>query len=95
MDHAPDQVRVNAVCLGPIFTPYHERRTLALGLTLEQYREGAVLRACAPHAQDFTQRKAGRHQTLSRAERAANRQKSRVRARVEHPIGVIKRVFGF
>jgi IS5 family transposase len=27
--------------------------------------------------------------------RATNRQKSRVRARVEHPIGVIKRVFGF
>jgi transposase, IS5 family len=28
-------------------------------------------------------------------ERAKNRTKSTVRARVEHPIGVIKRVFGF
>ena len=28
-------------------------------------------------------------------ERAKNRTKSKVRARVEHPIGVIKRVFGF
>jgi transposase, IS5 family len=57
--------------------------------------QAAVLRACAPHAQDFTQRQAGRQQVLSRAERATNRQKSRVRAKVEHSIGVIKRVFGF
>jgi len=55
----------------------------------------AVLRACAPHARDFTQQKAGRHQPLSRTERAANRLKSRVRAKVEHPFGVIKRIFGF
>jgi IS5 family transposase len=54
----------------------------------------AVLRACAPHARDFTQRKAGRH-ALRQAERATNRWKSRVRARVEHPLGVIKRIFGF
>ncbi len=55
----------------------------------------AVLHACAPHARDFTQRKAGRDRSLNRTERATNRWKSRVRARVEHPIGVIKRVFGF
>jgi IS5 family transposase len=55
----------------------------------------AALRACAPHAQDFTHRKGRRSQPLSAAERATNRRKSRVRARVEHPIGVIKRVFGF
>lgn len=45
--------------------------------------QAAVLRACALHAQDFTQRKAGRQQLLSRAARATNRQKSRVRAKVE------------
>jgi len=55
----------------------------------------AALRACAPHAQDFTHRKGRRSQPLSAAERATNRRKSRVRARVEHPIGVITRVFGF
>jgi len=55
----------------------------------------AVLRACAPHARDFTQRKGGQQQPLSRMERARNRWKSRVRARVEHPLGVIKRIFGF
>ncbi len=41
MDHAPDGVRVNAVCPGPIFTPFHERRILAAGRTLEEYREEA------------------------------------------------------
>jgi transposase, IS5 family len=55
----------------------------------------AVLDVCAPHARDFTHRKGGRARALSHAARATNRWKSRVRARVEHPIGVIKRVFGF
>jgi NAD(P)-dependent dehydrogenase (short-subunit alcohol dehydrogenase family) len=42
VDHAPDGIRVNAVCPGPIFTPFHERRTRELGRTLEQYREDAA-----------------------------------------------------
>jgi IS5 family transposase len=49
----------------------------------------------APSAQDFTNRKGTRHQRLSDAERARNRTKSKVRARVEHPFHVIKQVFGF
>lgn len=57
--------------------------------------QGETIRACAPHARDFTQRKATAHHPLSRLERAKNREKSRVRAKVEHPIGVLKRVFGF
>lgn len=57
--------------------------------------QAAVLSVCAPHARDFTQRKAPAHQPLPPAERAKNRQKSRVRAKVEHSIGVIKRIFGF
>jgi hypothetical protein len=32
---------------------------------------------------------------VNEAERAKNRTKSKIRARVEHSIGVIKRVFGF
>jgi IS5 family transposase len=32
---------------------------------------------------------------VDEVERAKNRIKSKVRAKVEHPIGVIKRVFGF
>jgi len=49
--------------------------------------QAGVLSVCAPHARDFTHRRDG--------SRATNRWKSRIRARVEHPIGVIKRVFGF
>src|SRR5437763_16684002 len=41
-DHAADRIRVNAVCPGPIFTPFHEKRTRELGRTLEQYREDAA-----------------------------------------------------
>ena len=38
----------------------------------------------------------GRHRgVVDEVERAKNRTKSKVRARVEHSIGVIKRVFGF
>jgi len=47
--------------------------------------QAAVLSVCAPHARDFTHRPTA---TLER--RATNRWKSRIRARVEHPIGVIK-----
>jgi 2-hydroxycyclohexanecarboxyl-CoA dehydrogenase len=42
VDHAADGIRVNAVCPGPIFTPFHEKRTRELGRTLEQYREDAA-----------------------------------------------------
>jgi IS5 family transposase len=52
--------------------------------------QAAVLSVCAPHARDFTQRRA-----RTPEERATNRWKSRIRARVEHSIGVIKRVFKF
>src|SRR5437870_6737971 len=41
-DHAADSIRVNAVCPGPIYTPFHERRTRELGRTLEQYRDDAA-----------------------------------------------------
>lgn len=50
---------------------------------------------CAPHAKDFTQAKGSRNRTLTDAERARNRNKSRVRAKVEHQFGIIKRQFGF
>jgi transposase, IS5 family len=49
----------------------------------------------APYAQDFTNRKGTRNKPLSEADRARNRTKSKVRARVEHPFLVIKQVFGF
>jgi 2-hydroxycyclohexanecarboxyl-CoA dehydrogenase len=41
-DHAGEGIRVNAVCPGPIYTPFHEKRIQALGRTFEQYREDAA-----------------------------------------------------
>jgi IS5 family transposase len=49
----------------------------------------------APNAQDFTHRRYRHRGGINEAERAKNRTKSKVRAKVEHVIGVIKRVFGF
>ncbi len=54
-----------------------------------------VIRARAPEARDCTQHKSARSRPLSEAERSRNRTKSRVRAKVEHPILVFKRIFGF
>ena len=49
----------------------------------------------APRARDFTHAKGSRKRKLSEQERASNRNKSRVRAKVEHQFGIIKRQFGF
>lgn len=54
-----------------------------------------AIRAAAPQAQDFTHAKAHRNRPLTEAEQAKNRTKSSVRAKVEHPFYVLKRVFGF
>ena len=48
-----------------------------------------------PKAKDFTNRRYRHRGVVDEIERAKNRTKSKVRARVEHSIGVIKRVFGF
>ncbi len=54
-----------------------------------------VIRHHAPEAKNFVQTKAHRHRPLSEAERARNRTKSKVRAKVEHVFLVIKRIFGW
>src|SRR4030088_2935202 len=41
-DHSPDGIRVNAVGPGPIFTPFHQRRIVAAGETVEQYNAKAA-----------------------------------------------------
>ena len=55
----------------------------------------AAIRAAAPRARDLTLAKAERNRPLTARQLAANRAKSRVRARVEHPFGVLKGVFGY
>lgn len=54
-----------------------------------------VIRQHAPGAKSFIQTKAHRHRPLSEVERARNRTKSKVRAKVEHVFLVIKRIFGW
>lgn len=54
-----------------------------------------VVREHAPHARDFTQKKGSRHYALSAKERASNRTKSRVRAKVEHVFHIMKCQFGY
>lgn len=55
----------------------------------------ATLREAEPSARDSTQKKGNRHRPLSEADRKRNRTKSKVRAKVEHPFHVMKRVFQF
>jgi IS5 family transposase len=54
-----------------------------------------VIQQHAPGAKSFIQAKANRHRPLSEAERARNRTKSKVRAKVEHVFLVIKQIFGW
>ena len=62
----------------------------------QAYRgQRAVIRQHAPRARDFVNRRYRHRGIVDEAERAKNRTKSKVRAKVEHPIGIIKRVFGF
>ena len=62
----------------------------------QAYRgQKAAMRAAAPHARDFTNHRYRWGSRIDERIKATNRNKSRVRAKVEHTIGVIKRIFGF
>ena len=54
-----------------------------------------VIQQHAPEATSFLQTKAHRHRPLTEAERARNRTKSKVRAKVEHVFLVMKQIFGW
>lgn len=54
----------------------------------------AVIKDKAPNAKDFTHAKGSRYRKLSDEDKAKNRTKSKVRAKVEHQFGIIKRRFG-
>lgn len=57
--------------------------------------QGEVIQRRSPSAKDFTQAKGSRYKPLSDTDRSRNRTKSKVRSKVEHVFGVMKRVFGF
>lgn len=59
------------------------------------FGQGDVIREHAPKAKNFTHRKGCRNRALSDEDRSKNRTKSRVRAKVEHPFLVFKKIFGF
>ena len=62
----------------------------------QAYRgQKAAMRAAAPGARDFTNQRYRWGSRIDERIKATNRNKSRVRAKVEHTIGVIKRIFGF
>lgn len=54
-----------------------------------------LIQSKAPLARDFTNERVRRGGELDEARRAKNRNKSRVRARVEHVFAVVKRLWGF
>lgn len=53
------------------------------------------LRAIAPKAKDFTNRRAHRNRPLTEGDKETNRRKSSVRSKVEHPFLTLKRLWGF
>lgn len=53
------------------------------------------LKGIAPKAKDFTNKRAYRNAPLSDADKETNRRKSSIRAKVEHPFLILKRLWGF
>jgi IS5 family transposase len=72
----------------------HGHETRVWGDSAYMGQKEAILRR-APHAKDFTNRRGRRNHPLTETDRAVNRTKSRVRAKVEHPFCVVKRLWGF
>ncbi|MCA9233356.1 MAG: transposase, partial [Planctomycetales bacterium] len=54
-----------------------------------------LMRRHAPQARDFTNERTRKGGQVDEAARSRNRNKSRIRARVEHVFAVIKRLWGF
>ena len=57
--------------------------------------QGERIRERAPRARDCTHRRYRYHGRVNEVERAKNRNKSRIRSKVEHVFGVMKLKFGF
>ncbi|MDP2256530.1 MAG: IS5 family transposase [Polaromonas sp.] len=54
-----------------------------------------LIRSKAAKAKDFTNQRSRRNGVINEEIRSKNRNKSRIRARVEHVFGVVKRLWGF
>ena len=56
--------------------------------------QGDAIRQAAPHAQDMTSRRTRYKDGVDELQRRKNRTKAKIRAKVEHPFRILKRVFG-
>lgn len=81
----------DATCLPDLL---HGEETKVWGDSAYQGQSERI-QSCAPGAQDMTNRRYRRKGEVDEVERAKNKTKSKVRAKVEHPFLVIKRIFGF
>jgi IS5 family transposase len=72
----------------------HGKETRVWGDSAYTGQKAAILRR-SPRAKDFTNRRSHRNRPLSEADKAVNRTKSRVRAKVENPFCIVKRLWGF
>jgi IS5 family transposase len=54
-----------------------------------------LIQSAAPNAKDFTNQRTRRKGVVNEVLKARNRNKSKIRARVEHVFGVVKRLWGF
>ena len=57
--------------------------------------QGGAIRQAAPQAQDMTSRRTKYKNDVDEAAKRKNTTKARVRAKVEHPFRILKRIFGF
>ena len=57
--------------------------------------QGEAIRQAAPRAQDMTSRRVQYKNFVDELQKGKNRVKARVRAKVEHPFRILKRIFGF
>lgn len=72
----------------------HGEETRVYGDSAYHYQKEAI-RQAAPNAKDFTNEKASRGHALTEEQKAKNRNKSAVRAAVEHPFLAIKKLWGY
>jgi len=56
--------------------------------------QGEAIRKAAPQAQDMTSRRTRYGKIVDELQRRKNRTKAKIRAKVEHPFRILKRVFG-
>jgi IS5 family transposase len=81
----------DATCLPDLL---HGEETKVWGDSAYQ-GQSEVIQSCTRNAQDLTNRRYRYKGEVDEVQRAKNKTKSKVRAKVEHPFLVIKRIFGF